>query len=280
MARTGFLRSATAIGAVAVVTLALVAVAAKWPGRKSVVGIGGFRNPGLEMSYEIAVTAHCADCLSYAVKTRDKVVTFSCRNCAVHEASFVVDATAIASLSEAFLDSRFFSMPRLNEGYPQQFDHVSSQTWSYRDERQTHEVKTLRAPLNADLQRLRDRMLSIGRVDYFTKTPPFELIQELLKGGHWNPSSEGLAYLAGTHEYQAVQFLLDYKGGYLGGRRITDEVLEQAARGADVQMMQLIVSYLPEPQRAAAASRMLEILTRYPRPEYAAAVKWLTDAPK
>jgi hypothetical protein len=270
-------RSAIAVGVLTVVTLFLVAFAAKFPGRKSAITIGADGLTAVEISYEMTSSRHCWDCLSYAVRTQGRVVTFSCENCAVHEVRFVIDDAAAASLSEAFIQSPFFAVPRLNEGYPPREDPFTSYTWSYRDARQTHEVKALLPTSNPDLRRLRDRLLSIGRVDYFTKTPPSELIPELLKSGHWNPSPEGLAYLAGTHDYQGVRLLLDYPGSYVGGRAITDEVLEHAAVGGDLGIIQLIIGRLPAQERAAAAGRMLAIVNRISRPDSSGIAKWLQD---
>jgi hypothetical protein len=258
MANNRHLRSAVAAGALTIATLSLIGFAAKSSSQKALTLVGG-QIDDVAMSYEMEVSPHCADCLSYAVRTDGRVVTFSCRNCAVHEVSFVVDAAVVASMAREFIDSRFFSMPRLGEGYPRSVDHATSFVWSYRDARRTHEVKTLRTPSHRDLQRLREKMESIGRVQYFTTTPPDELIRELLKRGNWNPSSAGLAYLAQIRDKAAVQLLLDYDGGFVGGK-LTAEVLEAAARGGDPEILTALIEHLPEAERAAASAKWSRVL--------------------
>jgi ankyrin repeat protein len=181
----------------------------------------------------------CLDCPQFRVDFRNGGhVNYECLGgCAVPgEQHHLVSAQRFQDLVQAFHDASFFAIPRTD---PSRI--VSDATvirLTYRDERRIHEVVDLdrHIPQVTDLE---SRMKNATEVGRYLK-PSLTLYRRLVDSG-WDvntlgPDHQNALFSAVVfRDLESTRFLLQH------GSNVTDQTLELAALGENVEILRLVV---------------------------------------
>lgn len=268
-------RGAAAIAALTAVTIALIALAARPGQRAGHITSVGHPPPGLEafeLSYEETPSGRCLQCgPTFLVRTRGPHVTLTCSNCAIGEVSFNVPSEEIQNLIAEFVDGGFLGLPL--EANAISHTHSTLQKLSYRDAKRVHEVAWWNEAPNRLLERLRQRLLSVGRTEYFFGMPAYEVIRTSIESRSWFAQPQSLAFLAWEGDELAVGLLLEHHV------EITDDVLRQAASGGNLRVAEMILAKVDRRRRETSVGTMLVAASRHSRTEPISMVTWLLSQP-